>query len=1198
MTSYINDRYRIIRKLSPGNMSTVYLCKDTESDELDMVAVKVFDKTVNDKVDELQNKIFYREVETLERVSHENIVGIIDKGFDERLGCYYIVLEFVDGTNLNEAFESIVDFSFDKKFNLLEQILIAVEYLHKKSIIHRDLKPSNIMIDDNNNIKIIDFGISKIKDTFYNEFTVMNFATPKYASPEQERNQTVTNQSDIYSLGIIFYELFSNAKLKNKSEIDLNLLPDNITEIIKNMIAPELSERYPNIGEIKKDIILVRDKTLQQNYIPIAITQKVILKLYKKNYIKEENRIFAGRELKRDFEGKVYITEYDNSPSKSYRLFGKLYTLICVFDRSNTNRLVAKDIHFHDAAYMNMKKEQSYPIPYKVEIITAGEAYTQKEVNANDLINQLDDFDVEYRRKKEDEIIVKDITQKWKEILKLQRSRVEKEKKSLRYKKFEYLEDTNSITVELEMNTDDIKFTSDDLLAMTDRFNLFNNVVVGYLRAINGKLLTIDLSANANVEKIALSGEICVDKTMAESSLSRQEKALKMVQYKEIINPKISDIIYNPSLARSKQNIILTEKDCFSKLIDNSKLRSLEGALAANDIYLLQGPPGTGKTKFISELVCQILKEAPHSKILIASQSNVAVDHSLTKINEIRSDVSMIRIGIQEKFSKSVASYTVDAFFKKWSSEVIARCNEAIEEYKKEIGIDDAISEKNKIILEIESLKSELIKLNNEIRNVENEKNKLYKIYNKWQVITRKISDMIGELRKNNKKISDESLLDIMEGFDNKISGLSTELETVIEETINVSDKKADIEKQYDYLIKQVNEKNSDIQEWKEIIGVSNDKDYQNKKDEIEKLVKENKIKYNEMCKIENICSEWKERIKSGNELFQECIEDVTIVGATCLGITNLSSKIDLEFDWVIVDEAGRATPPEILVPIGLGKKIVLVGDHKQLPPVVDEKLAKDQLDDINVTKEDLEESLFAYLEEKLDNSCKSILNQQYRMNPVIGQLISHIFYDDFLQSETTIEEKSIPFSFWGNKALVWLSTSNLQDAKEEVVYGTQITYVNNSEANIIFEYIVKMDKELREKNIKKEIAIITGYRAQKELLIRIYESQYVNKLHMVSIEINTIDAFQGRETDIVFYSVVRNNDEGNVGFLSDVRRLNVAFSRAKELLVVVGNHSAVIKKRSMFGKANPFVKIIEYIYENKEYCLLREVKYGYRGFS
>lgn len=107
------------------------------------------------------------------------------------------------------------------------------------------------------------------------------------------------------------------------------------------------------------------------------------------------------------------------------------------------------------------------------------------------------------------------------------------------------------------------------------------------------------------------------------------------------------------------------------------------------------------------------------------------------------------------------------------------------------------------------------------------------------------------------------------------------------------------------------------------------------------------------------------------------------------------------------MDEAGKATPPEILVPICLGKKVVLVGDHKQLPPVVDEALLKLQdKERMNITKEDLEVSLFEYLERSLSDECKNILDEQYRMNPVIGDLISNLFYEDKLVSRTSREKR------------------------------------------------------------------------------------------------------------------------------------------------------------------------------------------------
>ena len=132
MGTVIDGRYCIKKKLPEGNMSTVYVCGDIMSDENDIVALKVFNKVIKDSVSELQNKIFYREVESLERAEHPNIVKILDKGYDEKLNCYYIVLEYISGKDLDKSYDSVFTWEFTDKIKLVCQIIDAVSYLHQK----------------------------------------------------------------------------------------------------------------------------------------------------------------------------------------------------------------------------------------------------------------------------------------------------------------------------------------------------------------------------------------------------------------------------------------------------------------------------------------------------------------------------------------------------------------------------------------------------------------------------------------------------------------------------------------------------------------------------------------------------------------------------------------------------------------------------------------------------------------------------------------------------------------------------------------------------------------------------------------------------------------------------------------------------------------------------------------------------------
>lgn len=477
MGTIIDGRYQIKKSLPDGNMSTVFLCNDIMSDDNEIVAVKVFNKVINGANTELQNKIFYREVESLERADHLNIVKIIDKGYDEKLNSFYIVLEYVSGKNLGQLFDVVLGWEFEEKMNIICQITEAVCYLHQKNIIHRDLKPSNILISDENVVKIIDFGVSKIKDTFYNEFTVVNFATPKYAAPEQLAGKQVTTQSDIYSLGKIYYEVFSGEILNQDDPIQLELVPIRIRNIISTMLEDDIEKRYKSLSDVKKDINKIGIEDLQNKSLVIKATNKLANKLFEEHYISRKEVALAIANICRDFEGKVFLHKGRNE--NSYMLIGRQFVLICCIDKENIKRLSAVDIRFFDASYIEMLREQAIEIPYKIKLYANSVQMVSNEIDANDVLEESRNFFAARNNKKNEDIFARDITNKWKEILKLQRKNLEEAKSALKYEKYTYHESDDYIDVELDDEHSEIQFTHDDLLSMTDRYNFNKSFPVG-----------------------------------------------------------------------------------------------------------------------------------------------------------------------------------------------------------------------------------------------------------------------------------------------------------------------------------------------------------------------------------------------------------------------------------------------------------------------------------------------------------------------------------------------------------------------------------------------------------------------------------------------------------------------------------------------------------------------------------------------
>jgi serine/threonine protein kinase len=335
------------------------------------------------------------------------------------------------------------------------------------------------------------------------------------------------------------------------------------------------------------------------------------------------------------------------------------------------------------------------------------------------------------------------------------------------------------------------------------------------------------------------------------------------------------------------------------------------------------------------------------------------------------------------------------------------------------------------------------------------------------------------------------------------------------------------------------------------------------------------------LLRLLQLANEWSSVLGiRGRSLEELLARSRNLICGTCVGIGRPGIQLERNaFDLVIIDEAARCTPSELAVGMQSARRILLVGDHRQLPPLFDHELLKAIGPRLGIpSHKDLQRSDFERaFHSDYGRAVARSLKKQYRMAPKIGRLVSDVFYP----GQELSTERGPPPSHYGllpkplDDEIVWIDTGHSRSGRRETAVGT--SYVNRSEASAVISllrsiaaseaFLTAAKADL--KHDEPLIGVICMYGPQADLIDELFVSSGLPGEFRSLVKIGTVDAYQGKENRIVIVSLVRSNPEYNMGFVRTANRINVALSRAMERLVLVGS-------AQMFGgQASPLSLVL-----------------------
>lgn len=743
-----------------------------------------------------------------------------------------------------------------------------------------------------------------------------------------------------------------------------------------------------------------------------------------------------------------------------------------------------------------------------------------------------------------------------------------------------------------------------------------------------------------------------------EIKLSWLDEAIKKLDEKRIdskepnkkpVNPRLRDFIFDSSKAEPTFKLEIEDENIPElseyKELENRQLLSLNQsqknavlkALYASDLCLLQGPPGTGKTTVIAELIWQHILKDPTKKLLLTSETNLAVDNALEKlmgsrnVNEALSPylsiIKPLRFGKSSKFEEDGKKYSVERI-EKWIDE----------EYEEELVYENEVASLDNTTEEGLDNQEEDDVNNNAVQQ--------------WMSMIAKRALTYAEQNPKYIELAEtyRASLCSPDGitkryFKEKYFKHANVIGSTCSSTGSPSFA-ADYARVYSSAIydKFVGKEGyrQTISDIKGLIEAANnyDSSFQDTAlSIIRKIMRENNVKTEDELRelLDNPTDNVRHFLfnydlrtllrPKRSKKFETILERLGFDSEE-----EFNQMKNIYFDTVIMDEASKATPPDLVLPLCFGRKSIVIGDHRQLPPMLHEQGFKEALYSLNddkatalandIDRKFVDTSQFArlILNPNVSRSIKSVFTEQYRMHPQINDAIKQFYKNDegglscgldmtkvdspnFADPESRYHGFYHPGFISPDVHVLWVKVDEpeqrtdakaLYNEKEVEAVKRVLQYLMHSEG--FEEYMQYWDNNIRSeerRNLEKEIGVISFYGQQVKYLNEVKSFARSNGMR---VKLNTVDKFQGMERNIVIVSTVRsdkyktakgivtNNDPG---FAKSPERLNVALSRARRLLIVVGNneffdhvrdpHSGNLLYRNVIEEMQKHHEIIDY---------------------
>lgn len=1111
-----------------GGLSTVRKGIDTRDGS--SIAVKF----VVGSSDELARKVFDREVRALRSLSHRNIVRFRDADVDET-GTYYLVLDWVD-RNLNDLLKDPPWQGWDDLYDAIAKPMVdGLAYAHLQQLEHRDIKPGNILIDASGAPLLADFGIAKIRgDEPPSELTVQHYRSGPYAPPELDA--PIPYVRDVYSIGVVLLQCLSNSPIRDFPDVrraleSVNVRPE-VRALLEACVNPEPTERPVNGSELADRFERIEQQRIARHEKPRNLLWLDLTRAAQKHLAGEPvDRAHAAAKLQKDLAGEVFVRfgtdrETGRRDRNMLLLFGSEHRYTLKPDEGSACFKVTA-APAPELEELEGGRKRSLALPPIFSWTVRQPVNPALSERARDtLLELLEDF---YERQDHPatELGEQDgdeLFELWLRVLDAREDLTRGEHQPLNYKK---------VSVDGRRSTFTLTEAHETDLVGTDWqiFDPQSSRRFGHGEIIDQEADQLTLLSSKPLVGSPRTATLVPYDAPSATSLDRQRSAVTAVKKGATPGPDLRAVLIDPS---SNAEPVAEEVSEWYSELDSLKERAVQLALGVSDVLVIQGPPGTGKTRFITETVIQLLNRKPDARILLASQTHVAVDNAVERLHHAGVRGLVRLAGADESVVQSgVRDLLLDKQIRRWADGVRSRAEANI------------MRRATELELEPDHLKAALI---------------------------------LGQLAAVSKDLEL-----VQEHVANLTSAgsASSELLTVIED--------GDPAERYQSKLDQLSDRRQDLAEQAQahLVGdltISTQMGSTEARHAIDALVGDSP-QARELLQLWELQATWLERIEvEQDSLTSIFLAGTSVLAGTCTGFLRNRAVGQLEFDLCIVDEASKATLTEALVPMSRAKRWILVGDTRQLPPT-DEELIRDTkvLNEHELSADDVTETLFQRLVDRLPEHSQLMLEEQYRMVRPIGDLISTCFYDGRLRSPRTEGLKG--YDRVMGRTVTWIDTGPLGERRRE--QGTN-SFANRAEAKLLMSQLDTIDKAIDVGFIQPpddkrlEVLVIAPYKSQVEELRRRLAPKSFRHL---TTSVLSVDAVQGRESDLALLSLTRSNPQGRLGFLgADYwRRINVALSRARYGLTIIGDAEFIR------GTDGALRTVLEYIEQHPRDCEVRK---------